>query len=318
MTFADLQNEFRQERIGPLIYREVRLLAQSIVSKDRYNPNVYLNAPRWQDGLDEFVQEFVTTVLLKEAQLEYVMDVDGGLDDFRNLLARQMRRLLARRRRRTVVDNLLDRCKAIVTEDPFSFEPEGRSWSYRLGLLPEVPGVADELALKNAAIDLALFPLIRADPSERAPIVYTTETLREILKTVARTLSVRVSVANLDAIFRQGLTFLLPSDLSTDEGVFEQAASTELNPEEESIVLDGVRVLLESLTADEKFVLRMKLVDRSDTEIAVAAGVSRPTVDKRKKHAMKTLEFALEDLPEKLQAAVMERISTELAKTGPE
>jgi DNA-directed RNA polymerase specialized sigma24 family protein len=73
-------------------------------------------------------------------------------------------------------------------------------------------------------------------------------------------------------------------------------------------------VLLESLTADEKFVLRMKLVDRSDTEIAAAAGVSRPTVDKRKKQAMKTLEFALEDLPEKLQAAVMERISIELAK----
>jgi RNA polymerase sigma factor (sigma-70 family) len=312
MNFVDLQSEFRDVRIGRLIYGEVTALAEAIVS--RYNPTVYLNATTWQDGFDDFVQGFVTTVLLKEGQLEYVMEVAGSLDDFRNLLARQMRRLLARRRRRTVLDNLLDRCKAIVSEEPFSFEREGRSWSYHLRSLPVASGGPDEVALKNAAIDLALFPLVRADPSERAPIVYTTETLREILTRVAKTLRVRVTVANLDAIFRQGLTFLLPSDLSTDEGAFEHAASPELNPEEESIVRDGVRVLLESLTADEKLVLRMKLVDRSDTEIAAAAGVSRPTIDKRKKQAMKTLEFALEDLPEKLQAAVMERISIELAK----
>ena len=311
MNFVDLQDEFRDARIGQLIYREVRQLAEAVVSK--YNPKVYLNAPTWQDGLEDFVQEFITTVLLEERQIEYAMDLSGSLDDFRSLLARQLRRLLARRRRRTVVDNLLDRCKQIVSEAPFSLEPSGRSWSYHLSLVPVRPGQADDFALKNAAIDLSLFTVVRSDSSERAPTVYTSETLREILLSIATKLSVRITLGNLDTIFREALTFLLPRDLSTDEGVFEQAASPELDPEEESMVRDGVRVLLELLSEKEKLVLRMKLVDRSDAEIAATAGVSRPTIDKWKKQAMKTLEFALEDFPSKLQEAVVERVSIELA-----
>ncbi len=312
MNFGDLRTEFRESRVGHLIYSEVRGLAEAIVSK--YNPKVYLRAPRWQDGIEDFVQEFITTVLLEEGQIDYVMVVAGSLDDFRSLIARQMRRLLARRRRRTVVDNLLDRCKAIVREPPFSFEVSGTSWKYDLSSAPAKSNQADSLALKNAAIDLSLFPVVRSDSSERAPTVYTSDTLREILVSTARTLGVRVSSRDLDTIFSQALTFLLPSDLSTDEGVFEQAVSAELDPEEESIVRDGVRVLLESLSADEKLILRMKLSDRSDTEIASAAGVSRPTIDKRKKRALESLEFALADLPARLQSAVLERVSIELAK----
>jgi RNA polymerase sigma factor (sigma-70 family) len=315
MTFVEIQSEFHEQRIGVLIYREVHALAQKIVQ--RYNPQIYLNASSWQDGLEDYVQEFVSTVLIEEGQLEYVMEVAGSLDDFRNLLARQMRRLLARRRRRTVVDNLLDRCRQIASEPPFESATTGRSWSYFISGSTAGPGRPDQVALRSMAIELSLFPLVRSDSSERAPIVYTAETLRSVLHSVAGSLGVRVTLSDLDEIFREGLTFLLPGDLSQDEGAILETAASEISPEDEVVVNDGVRVVLESLTTEERLVLRMKLSDRSDSEIAEASGVSRPTVDKRKKQALKKLEFALEDLPPNLQVAVMERVSIELARESP-
>ncbi len=314
MTFTELQAEYRAERIGRLILRQVYGLAKNVVRG--YSPEIYLNAHSHEDGLDDFIQEFVTVVLINEGQLDYVMTVAGNTDDFGNLIARQMRRLLARRRRRTVIDNLLDRCRRITQEPPFEIRMIGRSWSYRIAEVAAEVARPDQQALRSAAIGLSLFPVTRSDSSERAPTVYTAEILRDILQFVGRTLGCWVTQSDLHGVFSEALTFLLPRDLSRDEDVILEAASDDINSEEELIVADGVRVVLESLTAAERLVLRMKLSDRSDAEIAKVAGVSRPTVDKRKRAALKKLEFALEDLPASLQSAVMERVSLELAREG--
>src|SRR5437867_3389657 len=100
MNFEEIQAEFREHRVGVLILNAILRLARNIVK--HYNPRIYLDADSWQEGLDDFVQEFVATVLIEEGQIDYVMRVAGSLGDFSNLMARQMRRLLARRRRRTV------------------------------------------------------------------------------------------------------------------------------------------------------------------------------------------------------------------------
>src|SRR5687767_130201 len=117
MSWTSLRDEFTELVVGPLILAEVQRAVDFAVR--RYDPVIYADAQNWTQGRDDLVQDVVTTVLLHERQLDYLFETASDLDGFRALLYRQVRRLLARRRQRTVVDNLLDRIRDAVSAPPY-------------------------------------------------------------------------------------------------------------------------------------------------------------------------------------------------------
>src|SRR5438128_2873924 len=109
MTLPEFREEYESVRIGPKILAYVQEVVSGIVRGGRYDPQIYAGSANWGDAEDDVLQGVVTEILIQEGQLDFLMATAATLDDFRNLLTRQVRRYLARRRRRSVIDNLLDR-----------------------------------------------------------------------------------------------------------------------------------------------------------------------------------------------------------------
>src|SRR5439155_23995156 len=107
MTLEELRDEYRTERVGAKIVAEVSSAVHDICR--RYDPQVYGRSASWDDAEEDLVQSVVLELLLEEGQLDYLMATCVRLEDFEQLLRFQIRRYLARQRRRTIVDNVLDR-----------------------------------------------------------------------------------------------------------------------------------------------------------------------------------------------------------------
>lgn len=231
MTLLELTEEYQAQGIGARILDEIRILASRVVSN--YSPQVYADVSGWNEGLDDLVQEFVTTVLLEEGQLDYTMLHASDLDHFRRLLTRQLRHLLARRRRRTVIDNLLDRCKTIAASAPFTQHSSGTQWSYSLGEVEagRSHSLARESVLRATAAKVSMVPIVRSRGLERAPKVYSDASIKVILQIVAEEAGGEVSNSDLSRVFSFVLTHWIPSLLIPDEGVLDSASSATLSPE---------------------------------------------------------------------------------------
>ena len=122
--WSDIKGEYAAEVIGPLILAEAHRAVTS--ASRRYDPMVYARAADWADAIDDTVQQLVVDLLLGDGQIDYMMSVSRDLDGFRGLMALQVRRLLARTRTRTVVDNLIDRARTVLRAAPFRQHPQGR------------------------------------------------------------------------------------------------------------------------------------------------------------------------------------------------
>lgn len=312
MTLGELRQEYASVRIGPVILQEVRRVVAGLIRQ--YDPQVYAGAADWVDVEDDIVQSVVVDLLLAEGQLDYLMAVSKELRDFRSLLRYQVKRYLARQRRRSIIDNLLDRAKVVLAGSPFSRVGEGISQVFHLDDAEVERRSPTEEELWSAARSVAMIARAPVGSSDRAPQVYTTENLTALLRGVARSLPCTFSLQDLDKILRLLLTDWVASFLYD----FEEARGlpgTDLGPEEKVMVISTARQFLDGCTADELAVLRGKLEGRPDQEIAGDLGLARPTVIARKKALLEKMRSQLEDLPERLQAGVMEHI-TQAAAAG--
>lgn len=310
MTWDDIQAEYAAVKIGPLILVEARRAMESVTR--RYDPNVYGRTANWADAIDDVVQQLVVDLLIGDGQLEYMMSVSRGLEDFRALMALQARRLLARTRTRTVVDNLIDRARVLLRSDEFERHPEGkdRDTYARAGAEPRGP-TEDELW--GAARKAALVPRVGVGRSDRAPLVYADEDLKALLMGVASDLGCRFSLRDVDDILSLVLTDFLPSFLGSDEGVSEIRSPT-LTAEEDVLVTQAVESVLKCLDCDQRTLLRDKLAGIADAEMAPARGISRPTLAARKHTVFAVLEVELRDLERALQVTMMDRLGLALVQ----
>ena len=314
MTFDDLVAEYRSVGIGPLILEEVREVIRAVVRG--YDPVVYGQVATWDLGLEDLVQEFGLDVLVGQGQLDYAMSVSNDHTHFRRLMARQVRYLLARRRRRTIVDNLLDRARKRVESPPFRLLTHRGEWSYTLQDKEVVPGRVSEKETRSVACGLTGVPVIRCNPRQRAPVIYGESSLKQILEAIADGVAFAVGVNDLDRVFSLMLTSWLPTFLKDGEGVLARAVAGGLSSEEQTIVKDVTHQVLESCDGTHREVLRLKLDGRSDREIAEQLGLSRPTVSKRKRELLGRLETELIELRPGMRRAVMERLGVKLDDGG--
>jgi DNA-binding NarL/FixJ family response regulator len=310
MTIAELRAEYESLRIGPKMLAEVRNVVQATVR--RYDPQIYGRAASWDDAEEDLVQSVVLDLLLGEGQLDYLMATAVELSDFQNILTFQVRRYLARQRRRTVIDNLLDRAKEVLKEHPFETEGTGRAARHSLtGATVEAREPRDE-ELMAAARSAALVPRVRFSDQDRAPIVYTRADFARLLRAVATSLPTSFTLHDLARILELVLTDWVAGFLHE----FEEAhakASASLGPEEELMVEETTREILQGCTREHLVVLRRKLENMPDQAIADELSISRPTVIARKREVLEKLRDAMGELPLSVQASVMDRVSGHLA-----
>lgn len=291
-SWHDLLHEHRTEVFGALwldlLHRAVRS------ATPHYPPSVYSETGEWNDHAREnLVQVVALDQLLAQGQLEYIIATATSTESAAALLHRVVRRTLARSRRRTVIDNLLDRARALR-----SFAPASGA------------GASNDQVLA-AARAVAQAPRVHIHSDERAPAIYTTATLKTVLQTVDSHLGPDFSERDLARILEHVLTSYLPSALIQGDGRSIDASS-ELTPDQEAVVADVLSALLTSMTPEQSTIVAMKLADHSDTVVAQHIGVSRPTAAKRFKDATAVIEEAVVDLPSHLQDAVLAELVTHL------
>jgi len=310
VNLEELVTEYRTEGIGPLILQEVRDVVGAVVRG--YDPVVYGQVPSWDLGLDDLVQEFGLDVLVGQGQLDYAMAVASDRIHFRRLLARQARFLLARRRRRTIIDNLLDRAHKRVAASPFRLVNRRGEWSYTLEHKQVVSGRVSEDGARSVAYRLSDVPTNRCEPRVRAPVLYSEGSLSEILIRIATAFDCPVSVSDLDTVFGLMLTSWVPTFLKDGEGAVGRAAAEGLDAEELMIAHEIVDGILGRCGDGDRHLLRLKLDGCSDREIGQRLGLSRPTVAKRKRQLMKELEVSMTGLHDVLRRAVLDGLGAQL------
>lgn len=311
MTLEALAEEYRSVGIGPTILAEVTRVVCAVTRS--YDPVVYAGSASWDEALEDLVQEFGLEVLVGQGQLDYAMMMATDHKHFRRLLARQVRYLLARRRRRTIVDNLIDRAHTMAGSPPFRVLGHRSHWSYTLSGKEVGGGRVSEATARTVASRLAEVPMIRAEPTRRAPVVYSESSLRTILTVLAEAVPCAVAAGDLDRVFTLLLTSWLPSFLREGEAAVANAPAGGLDAEQLAIVDDAAASILTGCAREDLEVLRLKLDGVSDRLIGELLGLSRPTVSKRKRGAMRRLEEGLTGLDEPLRLAVIDRLGERLA-----
>ena len=154
--------------IGPVILGLIQSLTANVTRT--YDPTVYAGVASWQDGLEDLVHDVIVDRLLAEGQLDYAIDIATTPEALRALLTRQIKRTLARRRRRTVVDNLLDRVRHILDRDYAMREFGGRTLVSTNRRRPKRPNTFRERA-ESSDFGRRGISKVPSYSDDRAPIV---------------------------------------------------------------------------------------------------------------------------------------------------
>lgn len=295
-----LLEEADREVLGTLWLSEVRRTVALVVR--RYPPSVYSDTGAWAaESLEDVVQDVVVDQLLAAGQLAYILDVARTLDHARALLTRATKRSLALRRTRTVIDNLLERCRSLAT-------------SGETGLTSSATRSATEVEIRNAGAAVAQLPRIAVNGGDRAPQVFTTETLERALQTVHRCVPHGYSLRELGMIFEMALTDHLPSALVVFDGVYDEPDRS-LTPEEVVIVERTVDEAFGSMDEVPRLVLALKIADWSDSAIGAHLNQSRPTVAKIRREASRQMRDQVEGLQQRLQDSFVQIFAHKLLES---
>jgi len=284
----ELTAEAQRELIGPLWLAEVRQGCREV--SRRFDAAVYAVVERaWTSSeIEELVQDVTAEQLLRQGQLRYILDVAASAEDARRLLRHQVRRALVRRRRRTVVDQLLARVGRLL---------EGLRWERLPGVVPDRwrPRGSDwpaepplDSSLRAAVAAVRMLPKFLG-AGDRAPAVYRSEVLSQLVELAFTAAGTSLSIDDFGTILREVLTSWVPVVLDQSDGPEVPGAEPADLPLDRE---ETVTAVLDALDGTDRTVLRVKLAGASDSELAAALRVSRPTAAKRKGAAFDRLRTA--------------------------
>jgi|GEM_PF-897158 len=309
--FDDLVREHRIEGIGELWVAEVERMCRIVAN--RYSPQTYAGTAAWDDVAREDLLQDVVEHLLRKRQIEYICAIAHDLESLRRLLWRQTKFALSSRRRsrRTVVDNLVDRAVHVLVAPDYepSTDAHGEAWRRTDGRSPSSP--PDSQQRHRLITRLKELPRLPGASSDRASPVWARAELEAALADLAATYPI-ITRGLIDELFGEALTFLVPSELEANEEHFGPESS--LGPEDAKIVKDAVDQVVTALSAVERAVLIGKLRGDTDSTLAGALQISRPTVDKHKRNAFAQLQVGLADIGNVADDAVVGALIVALSK----
>ena len=299
--------EYRERGTGPRMLAEVTRTSRLLAP--RYVATVYSEIGNWRHGLDDLVQDVIANTLLRDGQAEYIVDQSLDIDEFRRLLAFHVKRVLARRRQRTVIDNLLARARPILNAAPFIVTARHLQPTYTLAGAKPDERAATFAELAQTACHTRQVPQVRERRQDRAPTVFTTPSLRRVLTITATSLPVAFTIGELDRILRLTLPNRLLGVLDPTDHGFPDTDDERGSEWSDTLLIDV-------LTAAEQLILRDKLAGRSDQYIATKLGWALRTATYRKTRVFRTLETVLGPLPHRQRLACLDRLSSSVHDTS--
>lgn len=312
MTIEELRAEYRSAVVGPKLYGEIR---GAVLPVARRYPPIPLYTGKesggWDDGaFDDLTHRVMERLLASgHAELRDALDRATSVVGFRMIVSGKVAQALHRGDGlHTVVDNLVRRGKPLLAQPPFGRRGAG----YQL-LDKEVENRSPvDAELREAALRAALVPIEPWRPMSRASRLYTTERLQDVLTAMANALPCVFSLRDLDRVLSLILTSRLPG---VPERTDERAQETDsaLDPADQLIATQHVETITAALDADDKILLRGKLSNRSDAEMAGVLRCSRQTIDIRKKRLVTRLQQLLRDADGHLLDTVVEQLALALA-----
>lgn len=304
MSYEALREECERERIGPLLWSLLVAVAGRVSRK--YPPHLYNEGETWSEEAHvDLAQEVALVRLLEENQLEFVLAASAESSGDRyealaRLLAFQVRRVLSHRRRKTVVDRLYGRVKALVADPRFQTTEVGGDTAIALDGDPSAVRPMTDAEVWHGASLIARVPRLpsRID-AERESKVYSGAHLDEVVTTLAGTLG-PVLLGDIRRVLEVTLTAWVPTVLRDHEEDYTSDATPELELERAHM-----HTLISNLVADLGPVHRVVLLGKSqgiaDGDLAQRVGSSRPTVAKRKAEVLSRVQTELiEELPDVL------------------
>jgi hypothetical protein len=304
VSYDSLRKECERERIGPLLWSLLLDVARRVSRK--YPPDLYNDGEVWTDeSCTDLALEVALVRLLEENQLEYVLTVaDESPGDryeaLAKLLSFQVRRVLGHRRRKTVVDRLHTRVKALVTDPPFEIGQVGGETAIAL---ENEPGLARQLTdaeIRRGADLIASIPRLPSRVgAARESKVYTGAHLQELVTTLVTSLG-PVLLGDIRRILELTLTAWVPTLLRDDEEESALYAAPEFELER-----GQMQALITTVVAALDPVHRAVLIGKSqgiaDGQLAERVGRSRPWLADRKAEALARVQIELiEPLPDAL------------------
>lgn len=293
-----LCKEYEQVILGELWLAEIRDAARACVRS--YPPIVYAETGEWTaSAIDDVVSDVTTRQLLADSQIHYIVQTARTVADARALLKQNVRWTLARRRQRTVVDNLLDRCRELRVVGAGS---------------PTRTPTDEELG--DAVARVRQVPRLRVLGRDRAPVIFSTPALGQVLDLVTQALPAGYGDRELAIIFERVLTPHLPSALVIYDGHYDEPDTT-LRAEELLMVQQTASEMYDALSPQQRVLMALKLANASDNEVGEHLKLSRPTVANRKKAASERLNGMIIDVPSYLHDAVLVKLTQLLSAHVP-
>ncbi len=291
-----LQKEYETEIVGARLYAEVVRAVRGAIKN--YDPKKYGGVADWTDAWEDVVQGVVTSRLLGERQIDYVMDRAHTVAEVRMLLAEQVRRYLAKARVLTVVDQLLKRLQPIAGEPPFQVYARRRNRISSFHLIRtqvDEERVASDREVAEATRAASLFPIqFGRGGNVRAPAVYATETLEGLARAVCAEIGCPVQMTTMDRIFNSLLTDWVVGDLGYIDG--QLSVETEaLDPAREVAAVMAARAVVTDLAARDRVILRGALLGVRDAEVAKDLRISRQTVISRRQRIVERAGAMFDD-----------------------
>lgn len=305
MRYEALREECERERIGPLFWALLVEVAGRVARK--YPPHLYNDGEAWsEEAHADLAQEVALARLIEENQLEYVLataDQSSGdrYEALARLLAFQVRRVLSHRRRKTVVDRLHSRIKAMIAGPDFqTAELAGDTAIVLEGDSSSARQLSDDEVRTGASLIASVPRLPSRLDAERESKVYTAAHLDEVVRTLVDSMG-PLFLGDIRRILELTLTAWVPTLLRDHE---DDYASTTAPPElelERAQMQTTIATLVSDLDPVHRVVLIGKSQDVSDGDLAQRVGISRPTLAKRKTEALTRVQAELiEELPSAL------------------
>ena len=305
-TFTDLHSEYVISRMGSLIYE--RILSKVDMYLRNRDPRIYAEES-WssEDGREDVAQSFVEQVLLREGQLDYFFLVSTDLQDFDKLTQLHLRRFLARTRKRSAVDNMLDRLLGILRDNPFRiFSGTGNQERFGLDGLSDPEIHASEEDIKSAATLAMLVPRLKTTATEKRPRIYDEKGLNSLIQILFHRVRAPLTRSELQEFLELVLSPWQLSDL--DMNVKEELSDSSFQPDEVLLANQAASSLFVLLSEQDQIIFQLKFANESDQKVAKALGLSRQSTAPRKAELWSKIQEELSDFDSRQQEAVLTQL----------
>jgi len=280
--------------------KEFFKLVQKVVRRTvrNYPTVVYNNGEDWTTAYDAVVQDVYLERLLdpRSNQLAYIMNEATSIQSIERLLTKQTKQVILRRARRTPVDNLMRRIRAMADEGSISERLIHGTPHYASNSAVAIePVQITESDLRRAANLARQVPVLWGRPdAERHSKLYSAANLQRLMELILSAISC-ISEDDLWGILEKLLASFIPSSLYLDE----ELGDTDV--ERNSMVLivemdDQIRDFVLDLGQRELEVLVAKSQSVSDEEVGNRLGVTRQTIGATKARVQDKMALVFREL----------------------